>query len=88
MNVSLTETLDNWVNEQVESGLYTSSSEVIREGLRLLIEKKSQSDLKLELLRSDLRKGIEQLDSGRARVFDRTVLNEISQTGRDHLSVE
>lgn len=29
MNISLTETLDNWINEQVESGLYTSSSEVI-----------------------------------------------------------
>lgn len=36
MNVSLTPELDRLVAEKVESGLYTSQSEVIREALRLL----------------------------------------------------
>jgi predicted nucleotidyltransferase len=36
MNVSLTSELDRFVTEKVESGLYTSNSEVVREALRLL----------------------------------------------------
>jgi antitoxin ParD1/3/4 len=38
MNVSLTPELEKFVEEKVESGLYNNASEVIREGLRLLIE--------------------------------------------------
>jgi len=36
MNVSLTSELERFVTEKVESGLYTSNSEVVREALRLL----------------------------------------------------
>jgi putative addiction module CopG family antidote len=36
MNVSLTAELERFVTEKVESGLYTSNSEVVREALRLL----------------------------------------------------
>src|ERR1700677_4269551 len=36
MNVSLTPELEKFVAQKVESGLYRSASEVIREGLRLL----------------------------------------------------
>jgi antitoxin ParD1/3/4 len=43
MNVSLTPELEEMVSRKVESGLYTSASEVIREGLRLL---KEQDDLR------------------------------------------
>ena len=38
MNVSLTPELESFVQRKVASGLYTSASEVIREGLRLLEE--------------------------------------------------
>ena len=38
MNVSLTPELDKFVAGKVESGLYTSASEVVREALRLLEE--------------------------------------------------
>jgi antitoxin ParD1/3/4 len=38
MNVSLTPELEQLVTEKVESGRYTSASEVIREALRLLEE--------------------------------------------------
>lgn len=41
MNVSLTPQLEEFVRRKVESGLYNNASEVIREGLRLLIEKDS-----------------------------------------------
>ena len=36
MNVSITEKLEEFVNDKVESGLYNSASEVVREALRLL----------------------------------------------------
>jgi len=39
MNVSLTPELEAMVREKVESGLYTSASEVVREALRLMEEK-------------------------------------------------
>ena len=38
MNVSLTPELDNFVAGKVESGRYSSASEVVREALRLLEE--------------------------------------------------
>jgi antitoxin ParD1/3/4 len=38
MNVSLTPELESMVREKVESGLYTSASEVVREALRLMAE--------------------------------------------------
>ncbi|MEW5813915.1 MAG: type II toxin-antitoxin system ParD family antitoxin [Spirochaetota bacterium] len=42
MNISLTPELDNWINKQVQNGLYHSASEVIREGLRLLMRQEEQ----------------------------------------------
>ncbi len=39
MNVSLTSELDKFVAAKVESGRYTSASEVVREALRLLEER-------------------------------------------------
>lgn len=39
MNVSLTSRLEEFVRRKVASGLYSNASEVIREGLRLLVER-------------------------------------------------
>ena len=41
MNVSLTPKLDEFVADQVKLGRYRSSSEVVREGLRLLETRES-----------------------------------------------
>ncbi len=45
MNVSLTPELDEWVRKKVESGMYVSASEVMREALRLLAEKERHDAL-------------------------------------------
>ena len=47
MNVSLTPELEQLINTKVESGLYLSSSEVVREALRLLEERDRVNAVKL-----------------------------------------
>ncbi len=41
MNVSLTVELEKYVRRKVASGLYNNASEVIREALRLLVEREA-----------------------------------------------
>ena len=48
MNVSLTDKLEELVNELVKKGRYRSASEVVREGLRLLEIRESQLQAKPE----------------------------------------
>ena len=48
MNVSLTDKLEEFVNELVENGRYRSASEVVREGLRLLEIREAQLQTKPE----------------------------------------
>lgn len=64
MNVSLTPELEKFVSQKVESGMYYSASEVIREGLRLLQEKEMLKQLKIESLQKAISVGIEQADNG------------------------
>lgn len=49
-NVSLTEKLDAFVEERVQSGDYQNASEVIRTGLRLLKEREEEYAAKLAAL--------------------------------------
>jgi antitoxin ParD1/3/4 len=51
MNVSLTDELANFVEAKVAAGRYTSSSEVVREALRLMEKVERQEAEKLGLLR-------------------------------------
>jgi antitoxin ParD1/3/4 len=48
----------------VETGLYHSASEVVREGLRLLKEREEIRQLRLQELRKKIAAGIEELDRG------------------------
>lgn len=64
MNVSLTPELEAFVTKKVESGLYGSQSEVVREGLRLLMEQDRMTEARLEELRSEIAKGLEQARRG------------------------
>jgi len=70
MNVSLTPQLEEMVRKKVASGLYNSSSEVVREALRLLEERDRIKEMKLEELRSEIQQGIDSLDRGEGIPFD------------------
>lgn len=67
MNVSLTPELERLVNAKVESGLYQTASEVVREALRLLKER----DQAREQLRADVQAGFDQLTRGEGRTYDK-----------------
>jgi antitoxin ParD1/3/4 len=54
MNISLTHELEKFVNNKVQSGTYTSASEVVRDGLRLLVERDQLSHIRLEELRKEI----------------------------------
>ncbi len=67
MNVSLTKELEVIVEQKVKTGLYTSASEVVREGLRLLQQRDEMREAKLKALRAEIQKGIDDLEAGRYR---------------------
>ena len=71
MNVNLTPHLEELVRSKVNSGMYTSASEVVREALRLMDEQDRLRKAKLDELRRDVRKGI---DSGPSEQWDATKL--------------
>jgi antitoxin ParD1/3/4 len=62
MNVSLTPELERLIHTKVESGLYLSASEVVREALRLLEERDMLQTMKREELRREIQIGIDQAD--------------------------
>ena len=64
MNVSLTEELANFVKAKVSAGRYTSSSEVVREALRLMEKIEPQEAEKLSYLRQAWKQGIDSGDAG------------------------
>jgi antitoxin ParD1/3/4 len=64
MNVSLTPELDDFIRLQVETGLYQSASEVVRDGLRLLMDREQIRRLRIDELRKKIAIGIEELDRG------------------------
>jgi antitoxin ParD1/3/4 len=64
MNVNLGTVLDDFIAEQLKTGLYQSQSEVVREGLRLLKEREDLKALRLAELRREIAVGSAQADRG------------------------
>ncbi len=86
MNVSLTRELEQFVEHKVASGLYGSSSEVVRDALRLMEERDRLLDARLEDLRGEVQKGLMQLKEGRSRSLDRGTIERIRSAGSRRLA--
>ncbi|SJM92869.1 conserved hypothetical protein [Crenothrix polyspora] len=82
MNISLTPHFEKWVKGKVESGLYNSASEVMRDALRLLEERDQLRELRLSELQREIQKGI---DSGEAIPLD---IEAIKERGRKRLTTQ
>ena len=69
-NVNLTEELDRFVLEKVESGRYENASEVVRAALRTLEREEQQYEAKLAALRTAIDEG-DASGIAEGNVFDR-----------------
>ena len=68
MNISLTGELERLVQRKIESGRYSSASEVIRAGLRLLEREDKSKETRRSEMRAKVQAGIEQ--AGRGELVD------------------
>ena len=82
MNVSLTPKMENWIQEKVQTGFYSSASEVVRDALRIMHSYELERDLDVQLLRLEVMRGIDALDRGDSRELNREVLEEIKARAR------
>jgi len=82
INVSLPPELEARVRQRVESGMYGSASEVIREALRLFEAYEQVKAAKLDGLRQDIAKGLDDIKNGRVKEVD---FASLKQQGRQSL---
>lgn len=75
MNVSLTPELERLVAEKVESGMYQTASEVVREGLRLL----KRRDEELASLRAEIKKGFDAVERGEYKDYDESTIEQLAE---------
>ncbi len=75
-NVVLPAPLEQSVDDLVNTGRYQNRSEVIRAGLRLLLEREAEESAKLVALRAATSSGIMQLEAGQ---FDEVQLDDMEQ---------
>jgi antitoxin ParD1/3/4 len=84
VNVSLTPELERLINDKVDTGMYQTASEVVREGLRLLKDRDDRQ------LRVDIRSGFEAVDRGEYTDYTASSIKnlaaEVKAAGRQHLA--
>lgn len=84
MNVSLTPELERLINDKVDTGMYQTASEVVREGLRLLKDRDDRQ------LRADVRAGFEAVDRGEYTDYNassvKSLAAEVKAAGRQRLA--
>jgi len=83
MNVSLPSDMAKFVEDEVEAGGYASSSEVVREALRLLQRDKAHEAEKLAILRREINIGLADAEAG--RLSRKSVMDIADEVRREHL---
>src|SRR2546421_11125796 len=64
VNISLTPELDAFLQSRVKSGRYQTTSEVVREALRLLQRQEKERDEVFKQLKAKLQRGARQAENG------------------------
>jgi antitoxin ParD1/3/4 len=65
MNVSLPAALAEFVEKEVASGQYSTASEVVRDGLRILQRERAAHEERLAILRREIQIARDEVDAGR-----------------------
>ena len=87
MDITLTPQINTWIAEKVAQGMYSSSSEVIAEGIRLLKRQEEQRLSMVKDLRQEILVGMKQLDAGKSVPFDTALVSVIKAKGRDKAGI-
>lgn len=82
MNVSLTNEMEQWVQRKVETGLYSSASEVVREALRALHAKESRNSQKIMNLRDAIQEGLFSMKDSKSIDWSAELSEEVKKLGR------
>jgi len=69
-NVVITNHQAAFIEQLVEGGEYQNASEVLREGLRLVEERRTEYAIRLENLRAAVQTGIDSIEAGRYTSFE------------------
>lgn len=68
-NVVITDHQANFIEQLVSGGEYQNASEVLREGLRLVEERRAEYNARLEVLRAAVQVGIDSMAAGEFETF-------------------
>ncbi|WP_194791942.1 type II toxin-antitoxin system ParD family antitoxin [Pseudomonas sp. UFMG81] len=79
-NVVVPNPMEQSIDELVKTGRYQNFSEVVRAGLRLLLEREAEETAKLEALRNATSIGLMQLDRGECEDIDPSELETYLET--------
>ena len=82
MNVSLTNEMEQWVQRKVETGLYSSASEVVREALRALHAKETRNSQKILRLRDAIQEGLVSMQDSGGVDWSAELSDEVKSLGR------
>lgn len=85
MNISLTPELERRIAEKVDSGLYSTASEVVREALRRLFDADEERSRLIAKLNAELEEGIADLARGEIIDAD-SAYREVTETINRHRS--
>jgi antitoxin ParD1/3/4 len=86
MNVSLTNEMEHWVQRKVETGLYSSASEVVREALRALHAKETRHSTKIMHLREAIQDGLVSMKDSGDDEWSVELSEEVKKLGRKRRS--
>lgn len=88
MNISLPPALEKFVQDKVGAGHYSTASEVVRDGLRLLQEQDRLRQIRDEELRREVQIGIDEIERGEGIEYDsiQAFIEDVQKRGRERLA--
>jgi antitoxin ParD1/3/4 len=81
MNVSLPAELAEFVEREVASGDYSTASEVVRDGLRILRRERALHEERLAVLKREIQLGMDDIEAG--RISDLSVLDILAEVQKE-----